>query len=465
MNKKIEVVNQQKKSELLTKDNDIALQAIIENELCSGCGACVGICPQGAISIDHPRSYKPFIQKSKCILCNLCYQVCPGKGWPAVAWATKLCNHTGTEMHPKFGPMKKVFLGRSTNPEIHLNAASGGVATSLLLYLLEINKVDAVAIVVLEQGYPVLKITKDPKEILSSSGSKYSPVPVMEHVIKKLKEDTGRIAMTAIPCHLAALHYAMEKDKRLAESPLFIIGLFCGDLKDYESVHRIADTLHLPFPQEAKFRGWRCGPWPGAARFELNDGSFIDKPLQPWLGISIPYYALHRCLMCPSRENWLADLSLADNHVGATSNTVIIVRSDKGNELLGHAMEAGFIDLTEVNEKQTHKIVTRTKFIPALSYIRWRKQKGRPVPFYDYDDDDIFSEYSWMFRYLRSLKYRLFILARKKWILTYLTAHPFLMEKIGRFLNRFPRSIWGPRTVIRFMKRLFIFMGKLRTMS
>jgi coenzyme F420 hydrogenase subunit beta len=360
MDAKIIAVNYQKKLELLTKNEDVALQAIIDNGLCSGCGACVGVCPQGAISIDHPRSYKPIIQKSKCTPCNLCYHVCPGKGWPAVGWATRLCDDTETEMHPKFGPLKKFFLGRSTNSEIHLNAASGGVATSLLLYLLETNKVDTVAVVALEKGYPVIRITDDPKVILSCSGSKYSPVPVMEHIIKRLKDNPCRIAMTVIPCHLAALHYAMEKDKRLAESVVYTIGLFCGDLKDYESVHRIADTLYLKYPQEAKFCGWRCGPWPGAARFELNDGSFKDKPLQPWLGISIPYYTLHRCLMCPSRENWLADLSLADNHRGATSDTVIVARSNKGYELLRHAVEENFIELTEVNKKQAVKIVTRT---------------------------------------------------------------------------------------------------------
>jgi coenzyme F420 hydrogenase subunit beta len=363
-------------------------------------------------------------------------------------------------MHPKFGPLKKFFLGRSTNSEIHLNAASGGVATSLLLYLLETNKVDTVAVVALEKGYPVIRITDDPKVILSCSGSKYSPVPVMEHIIKRLKDNPCRIAMTVIPCHLAALHYAMEKDKRLAESVVYTIGLFCGDLKDYESVHRIADTLYLKYPQEAKFCGWRCGPWPGAARFELNDGSFKDKPLQPWLGISIPYYTLHRCLMCPSRENWLADLSLADNHRGATSDTVIVARSNKGYELLRHAVEENFIELTEVNKKQAVKIVTRTKFIPALSYIRWRERKGHPVPFYDYDEDSIFSEHSWMFRYLRSLRYRMFIWVRNERVLNFLIARPVLMEKIGRFLNRFPRSIPGPRTAVRFIKRFFVFTGQ-----
>jgi coenzyme F420 hydrogenase subunit beta len=448
---------------LLPKNKDVALQGIINNELCSGCGACAGICPQGAITIDYPSSYKPVIEESKCTLCNLCYQICPGKGWPAVEWATRVCVDDGTGMHPKFGPLKKIFLGRSTNSKIHLNGASGGVATSLLLYLLETNKVEAVAIVALEKGYPVLRITDDPKVILSSSGSKYSPVPVMEHIIKVLKDNPCRIAITAIPCHLAALHYAMEKDKRLAESEVFTIGLFCGDLRDYESVHRIADSLCLKYPQEAKFLGWRCGPWPGNARFEIDDGTFKDKQLHPSLDLSIPYYALLRCLMCPSRENWLADLALADNHIGGTSDTVILARSPKGYELLRHAAAEGFIKLTEVDEEKADKIVTRTKFVPALSYIHWRKQKGHPVPFYDYDEDSIFSERSRMARYLFLMKYRMFIWLRKERIIDFLITCPFLMEKIGKFLNNFPRSIPGSRTAERLLSGFFIFIWQYRT--
>jgi len=320
-----------------------------------------------------------------------------------------------------------------------------------------------VAIVALEKGHPLLRITDDPKVVLSSSGSKYNPVPVMEHIIKVLKDNPCRIAITAIPCHLAALHYAMEKDKRLAESEVFTIGLFCGDLRDYESVHRIADSLCLKYPQEAKFLGWRCGPWPGNARFEIDDGTFKDKQLHPCLDLSIPYYALLRCLMCPSRENWLADLALADNHVGSTSDTVILARSLKGYELLRHAAAEGFIKLTEVNKEQADKIVTRTKFVPALSYIHWWKQKGHLVPFYDYDEDSIFSERSRMARYLFLMKYRMFIWLRKERIINYLIIHPFLMEKIGGFLNNFPRSIPGSRTAERLLSGFFIFMGQYRT--
>lgn len=430
------------------------IQKVVESGLCTGCGACAGVCARGAIAIDYPVSYVPVVDKSRCASCNLCYHVCPGKGWPAVEWARSLCTGRGAAMDPEFGPLQQSFLGRASQPEIHDNGSSGGVATGLLLYLLKTKAVDVVAMVGLENGYPVVKITDDPEEVLSCSGSKYSPVPLMEHVIKKLKSNPCRIAMTVIPCHLAALHRAMEKDKRLAESEIFTIGLFCGDLKDYESVYRIAESLDIHYPQDADFLGWRCGQWPGNARFELKDGTFRNKQLHPWLDIAIPYYSLHRCLMCPSRENWLADLALADNHVGQTSDTVIVARTGKGCEILHDAEEKNFIKLKEIDETQREQIVTRTKLIPALSYIRLRRNRGHAVPDYDYDEDAVLSAKPWILRYLYSLKYRMFLFIRKKRILSFLINHRNMMGWLGKFLNEFPFSIPGIKRTSRFLKRI-----------
>jgi coenzyme F420-reducing hydrogenase beta subunit len=368
-------------------------------------------------------------------------------------------------MDPQFGPLKGFFLGRAIDSQIHSNGASGGVATSLLLYLLEAKEVDAVAVVDLKNGYPVAKITDDPKEIIASARSKYSPAPVVEHVIKALKNDSRKIAITVIPCQLAALHYAIAIDRKLAEKIVVTVGLFCGHLKAYEAVARIANTLSLECRGDPKFLGWRCGRWPGVMRFKLRDGSFRDRPLQSWINLLIPYYALHRCLMCPSRENWLADLALADNHVGATSDTVIVARTEKGRQLLCHAAEKGFIQLVEKRKDQAEKFVTRTKFIPALSYICWRKKRKLPVPIYDYDENSILSQVSWRAKYACLLKYRMFIGVRKEAVMRFLTARPALMEAVGAFLNKFPFSMWGAWFLARFLKKLSSVIREVKYLS
>ncbi|MBQ8762414.1 MAG: 4Fe-4S binding protein [Clostridia bacterium] len=48
---------------------------MVDKEKCIGCGACVGCCPVGAISLDENGQAK--IDPNICIKCLTCESVCP----------------------------------------------------------------------------------------------------------------------------------------------------------------------------------------------------------------------------------------------------------------------------------------------------------------------------------------------------------------------------------------------------
>jgi Fe-S-cluster-containing hydrogenase component 2 len=47
---------------------------VINQEICNGCGACVGACPNEAIFL---RDGKALIDQTKCSLCQVCVAACP----------------------------------------------------------------------------------------------------------------------------------------------------------------------------------------------------------------------------------------------------------------------------------------------------------------------------------------------------------------------------------------------------
>jgi Fe-S-cluster-containing hydrogenase component 2 len=46
----------------------------VNEELCTGCGACVEVCPVEAISLDDGKAH---VDGEKCVDCGVCVGECP----------------------------------------------------------------------------------------------------------------------------------------------------------------------------------------------------------------------------------------------------------------------------------------------------------------------------------------------------------------------------------------------------
>lgn len=435
--------------------------SVIENNLCCGCGACVGVCPTGALAIDIFKSHEPMIDESECTGCGLCYDVCPGRGYPVVQWAKQHCDR-GTSMFSERGPVRQYLMGHSTDPDIRLNSASGGIATSLMLHLLETDQVDDVAVVGMENERPVARLTNDPQVVRESIGSKYGPVPMLATLIPELKKRPRRIAMTVSPCRLGGWLRALERVPKLRKSTVLTIGLFCGQIQSYDALTSIAATLGVQYPDEAKFTAWRYGPYPGSARFERPDGTAAEKPLYASYDIAIPHFSLHRCFLCPDGGNWLADMTLGDIHAGGNDETVIVCRSKKSQDVLISAQQAGRIATQEMTPAQVEqcviKSISRSKMLPAIARNAWLKKKGKLVPEFDYDDRSLLQGKLKLMGIFWVWKYRLTFWCRTGWLRLFLLKHPWVMEKTGHFLYYFPSTIPGWQVAIRirgFLRQLY----------
>jgi formate hydrogenlyase subunit 6/NADH:ubiquinone oxidoreductase subunit I len=51
---------------------------VVDGPRCDGCGACVGACPSGSLSLDEGAD-APLVDAGTCVRCGTCASVCPGE--------------------------------------------------------------------------------------------------------------------------------------------------------------------------------------------------------------------------------------------------------------------------------------------------------------------------------------------------------------------------------------------------
>ncbi len=84
---------------------------ICDFELCTGCQACVSVCPTGCVTAaaDNEGFFRPVVDSDQCIDCNLCRKTCP------------INNRVLSKSLPT-----KSYLFQTMSPSNKLESASGG---------------------------------------------------------------------------------------------------------------------------------------------------------------------------------------------------------------------------------------------------------------------------------------------------------------------------------------------------
>jgi len=257
------------------------------------------------------------------------------------------------------GPYIKVFLAWASNSKIRRNAASGGVGTALLMYMLKEGLVDVVITPRLRVSrgsvYGVWTIVKDPDDLSKFSGSIYAPTYGFAHILRYAMKKFRRIAITAVPCYAKAA-------RSLANSlgyagDLFIVGLYCNNTPSTYAVRYLGKVFRFdPAMVEAiRFRG---NGWPGYMELRLkNARNKVFIPFSKYWdsGFGQYFYGLG-CYVCTDQTGIFTDVSLADpwtfsyeftKSLGGA--TLVIVRTPRGLDVFKGAMESGYIKAIAIN--------------------------------------------------------------------------------------------------------------------
>ena len=354
-------------------DKIFTIDKIIAEGLCTGCGTCKGICPQSAIDIRTNKSgtYLPLIIIDKCIKCGNCYRSCSGKYFDYDEF-----NHEIFGKTPKnafLGNFNDCYISYANNQQIRYNSASGGVITALLIYCLENEIINGAVVTKMKKDNPLEPepfIARTKEEIINASKSKYCPISVnsiIKEILKSNEEE--KFAVVGLPCHINGFRKAEKYYPKLKKKIKYHFGIICSHTNNFNGTKFLIKKLEID-NEDINRLDYRGDGWPGKMKIWLKDGN--KKTIE----LTSPLYACFhnsglftpsRCLICDDVTAEFSDISFGDAWLKDTmkiehfGKSLIISRSESGEELLKAAALNGQIDLSKIDEK--YAIISQKMYI------------------------------------------------------------------------------------------------------
>lgn len=184
-----------------------------KEEQCSGCGACVDICHQKAISMytNEEGFCLPKIDENLCVRCGMCKKVC------------------GFQNEKKASYPLSVKAATAKNEHTLIKSASGGVFAELAKYVLRKGGVVFGAAMFFLHGVPIVKhIEIDSENDLDKlQGSKYvqSDCQGIYAEVKKELNENKIVLFSGTPCQVASLKRFLGREEN--SEKLILVDLIC----------------------------------------------------------------------------------------------------------------------------------------------------------------------------------------------------------------------------------------------
>lgn len=328
---------------------------IVEWRLCSGCGACVPGCPNRAISlVDVPdQGIRPIVNSALCQRCGECIEVCPGIEISHKSFNNQII----PELSQEWGPVIEVWEGYATDSQIRYNGSSGGVATALALFCLEIEDIAGVLHIGVKPEAPLKNVavfSKSRAELLACTGSRYSPAAPCEK-LDWIKQALSSCVFIGKPCDVVALRKSQAVSPELNEKVGLAISIFCAGTPASMGTQNLLSVLGVEPEdvEELRYRG--CG-WPGMTSVKIkgDNGQIRQMSYEESWGDILSRYSQFRCRLCPDSTGEFADISCGDPWYRETKPdeqgwSLVLVRTKHGKEILRKAMKAGYLKLERID--------------------------------------------------------------------------------------------------------------------
>jgi len=310
--------------------------------LCTGCGACVNLCPYQAFY--HDRT---IVLNSCDIASGRCWAFCPRT--PVDLEAMRRRFFEESDFTPEIGPVKAFYIVRAADAELRKQAQHGGVVSALMSLALQDGLIDAAIVAEGRERFLHEGVTVHaPTEVRKRSKSKFIVSPTVAEFNRAARGNAQKIGVVAAPCQafaLAKMH--LKPELTSGDNPIdklkLVIGLFCGftlswaklvDLLQGKTGLDAITGMEVP-PGEGVLEVYAAG---GTLRFPMDD---------------VQTFVRDACRYCVDTTAEYADLSVGSARFSEKWEeerlwNQVIVRTRTGLELMERAKDTGIIEFHNV---------------------------------------------------------------------------------------------------------------------
>ncbi len=350
-------------------------ESIIKAGLCTGCGACVNLCPYQASY--HDRT----VTLHSCDLAQgRCYACCPRTPMDREDLQRNI--NSGTDWTPEVGAAEGFFITRAADEGVRRQAQHGGTVTALISLALREGLIDAAVLAAEGEGLLPRAITvSDPEAAARMGKSRFVVSPTVAEFNRAVRSDYRRIGVVATPCQALALAKMRSQPVSVPPSGIeklqLVVGLFCGwALSWRELVALVQKNTDL-----ARVTGMDIPP----SRYHTLEVSTKDGSVRVSLDEVTPCVR-ESCRTCDDMTAEFSDLSvgsarLPEGWEEARGWNQVIVRTRRGGEILELARRHGVLEFRDVPEGNWEKLkaASLSKKRAAASAAADRMESADPM--------------------------------------------------------------------------------------
>lgn len=322
---------------------------IVATEICCSCSACIVACPHKVLEL---RDWDPIQTDERspfdnCIHgeegCSLCAMACLRLGPALDLIETTVHGRRRDEAQPE-GTYRYKTLARATDQRILARGQDGGAVTALIAWGLDREELDGAVVAAPSDDVPWLdepKLVRNSTELIEAAGSRYTYCATPLGLKKAVEARCKSVALVGVSCESTAVRQlAAEGIKRWVRPVKLVIGLMCCETFDYEAfmIGKVQGERGIPLDDIEKVNV------KGKVIVSLKNGEDVNIPLK-----QARPYANEWCHHCPDFAAEHADLSCGG--LGMEGWTMILVRSEVGEDYMARAVEAGVLELRDAEEE------------------------------------------------------------------------------------------------------------------